>query len=770
MEATNGKATPAPGMKWLRRLKEGDLVMLPCHSAPAVAKFTSKIRRMTPKFIFAARVLDNGLLNPEEARFERETGKHLRRRRGRRMAPPRYLMRYTPVREAAVKAAKEREDFDGFEELRLDALDELFAGSGDGEGRGGTGETKDHGALAARFLVPPFSVLNAREGWWQDRKRAWIALGLRSELGRGAPIGGAPMPMDRAAREYARTFGQDLMRGEHTVVQENAATAADGGKNGKHAGVLHPAGSGKEWTEEYAGGDAWSGSGTSIFDPVLCEVAYRWFSPEGGRILDPFAGGSVRGIVAGALGRPYTGIDIRPEQVEANERNWREVMAGGAPEQIAEVPDNTPELTPVEEHGGILVKRDDLFSIAGVCGGKVRSCWALSRDASGGLVTAGASASPQVNIVAHIARRLGLPCRVHVPTGALTPEVEAAKAAGAEIVQHKPGYNSVIVARAREDAAALGWTEIPFGMECEEAIRQTRRQVANLPESIKRIVAPVGSGMSLAGILHGLKDAGRSVPVLGVCVGADPAKRLDEYAPKNWREMVKLVEPGMDYHAPAEATVLGDLQLDPHYEAKCLPFLREGDLFWVVGIRQTARLEPREVATPRWIVGDSLEVLDTVEEEADFVFSCPPYADLEVYSDNPRDISTMDYDAFLEAYRGIIAKACARLKENRFACFVVGDVRDKKGAYRNFVSHTIAAFEDAGLRLYNEAILVTAIGSLPVRVGKQFSASRKLGKTHQNILVFVKGDGRKAAEACGTVDVSLPEGMEGEGEEEAAPE
>lgn len=39
--------------------------------------------------------------------------------------------------------------------------------------------------LAARFGIVPFSILNAREGWWQDRKRAWLALGIRSEVGRG---------------------------------------------------------------------------------------------------------------------------------------------------------------------------------------------------------------------------------------------------------------------------------------------------------------------------------------------------------------------------------------------------------------------------------------------------------------------------------------------------------------------------------------------------------------------------------------------------------
>ena len=55
---------------------------------------------------------------------------------------------------------------------------------------------------------------------------------------------------------------------------------------------------------------------TSIFDPALCEVLYKWFCPDKGKILDPFAGGSVRGIVANFLGYEYTGIDIRKEQID----------------------------------------------------------------------------------------------------------------------------------------------------------------------------------------------------------------------------------------------------------------------------------------------------------------------------------------------------------------------------------------------------------------------------------------------------------------------
>ena len=35
-----------------------------------------------------------------------------------------------------------------------------------------------------QFGAPPFSVFDARQGYWQDRKREWLALGIRSELGR----------------------------------------------------------------------------------------------------------------------------------------------------------------------------------------------------------------------------------------------------------------------------------------------------------------------------------------------------------------------------------------------------------------------------------------------------------------------------------------------------------------------------------------------------------------------------------------------------------
>lgn len=151
---------------------------------------------------------------------------------------------------------------------------------------------------------------------------------------------------------------------------------------------------------------------------------------------------------------------------------------------------------------------------------------------------------------------------------------------------------------------------------------------------------------------------------------------------------------------------------------------------------------------PSWHTGDSATQVPQWAGQADFVFSCPPYGNLEIYSDAPDDLSAMPHDEFLTAYRAIIGAAVNKLKPDRFAAFVVGDFRCKKGFYRNFTGKTVAAFEAAGARLYNEAILVTAVGSLPIRAGKQFKSGRKLGKTHQNILVFCKGDPKRAAQAC----------------------
>lgn len=152
---------------------------------------------------------------------------------------------------------------------------------------------------------------------------------------------------------------------------------------------------------------------------------------------------------------------------------------------------------------------------------------------------------------------------------------------------------------------------------------------------------------------------------------------------------------------------------------------------------------------PIWHAGDSVDIEKTAPGAYDFILSCPPYADLEVYSDDKNDLSTMEYPKFVEIYRKIIAACVRMLKPDRFAAFVVGDVRDEGGHLRGFPFDTVRAFEDAGAHLYNDCTLVTSVGSLPIRTGRQFAGGRKLGRTHQDVFVFVKGDWKRASLACG---------------------
>jgi hypothetical protein len=243
------------------------------------------------------------------------------------------------------------------------------------------------------------------------------------------------------------------------------------------------------------------------------------------------------------------------------------------------------ELTPVERRGSIWAKRDDSFQFAGVSGGKVRACRVIAQQATHGLVTAGSRHSPQVKIVARVARAFGLPCRIHTPLGSVTPEIRDAISAGAVRIAHRPGFNSVLIARSHADCDARGWTEVPFGMECVHAIELTAAQTRNLPRKLARLVVPVGSGMTLAGILTGLRRQARCLPVLGIVVGADPRKRLDLWAPEGWESCVRLVKPEFKYEERPESTAHESLALDPLYEAKCLPFLEPDNCLWVVGIR-----------------------------------------------------------------------------------------------------------------------------------------------------------------------------------------
>lgn len=239
-------------------------------------------------------------------------------------------------------------------------------------------------------------------------------------------------------------------------------------------------------------------------------------------------------------------------------------------------------LTPVERYGDFWVKRDDLFSWRGGYGGKARSIQFLLKGKTvDRLVSGGARNSSQGLVLAAIAYNLKVPCVFHTSTGDLGASLTEAKKLGVMICRHTPGYSSVIKARAFDDALRNGGIFIPPGLSCLETIEAVSPQVENIPED-SRLVVPVGSGMSLAGILNGLCLLHRSTPVLGVIVGGSPVKQLEEYAPVGWKKRVTLVYAEGKYEKPFPANI-GDLKLNPFYESKCVPFLQPNDTLWVVG-------------------------------------------------------------------------------------------------------------------------------------------------------------------------------------------
>lgn len=144
----------------------------------------------------------------------------------------------------------------------------------------------------------------------------------------------------------------------------------------------------------------------------------------------------------------------------------------------------------------------------------------------------------------------------------------------------------------------------------------------------------------------------------------------------------------------------------------------------------------------RYICDDGQNVAKHFEPESqDMLFSCPPYYNLEVYSDLENDASNQGtYEEFIAILRNAYTSALGCLKDNRFAVIVVGDVRNKAtGEYYDFVSDVKQIFRQAGAHLYNEIILVEMSSSAALRAAKAME-SRKVCKTHQHVLVFYKGD------------------------------
>lgn len=161
----------------------------------------------------------------------------------------------------------------------------------------------------------------------------------------------------------------------------------------------------------------------------------------------------------------------------------------------------------------------------------------------------------------------------------------------------------------------------------------------------------------------------------------------------------------------------------------------------------------------KYICDDGQNVAQHIAPESqDLLFSCPPYFNLEVYSNDPKDASNQDtYEDFIKIIRNAFTAAAGCLKENRFAVIVVGDVRDEdSGEYYDFPGDVVRIFKDAGLHFLNEMILLEVTTSAAIRAGK-FMEGRKVCKCHQNVLVFYKGNPLMVADNFFPLDMSEEE-------------
>ena len=154
---------------------------------------------------------------------------------------------------------------------------------------------------------------------------------------------------------------------------------------------------------------------------------------------------------------------------------------------------------------------------------------------------------------------------------------------------------------------------------------------------------------------------------------------------------------------------------------------------------------------PYWRCDDSENWLASAiysTEIYDMVFTCPPYYNLEKYTNDKDDLSNMPtYKDFITKYATILKYSAMMLANERFFVIVVSEIRNPEtGAYYGFVPDTIQILRESGLYYYNEIILENNIGSLPIRAPKYFNRSRKIGRMHQNILIFYKGDPKQISE------------------------
>lgn len=136
---------------------------------------------------------------------------------------------------------------------------------------------------------------------------------------------------------------------------------------------------------------------------------------------------------------------------------------------------------------------------------------------------------------------------------------------------------------------------------------------------------------------------------------------------------------------------------------------------------------------------DDARYLASVPNDFDVAITCPPYGQVEIYSDDPQDLSTME--SYSEFNAAMLLSAYAqfeRLKPGAFSCIVVGNFRDKKtGELIDFRGHTVENFKEVGFIFWEDVILSRNFGSAASRAANAWRG-QKLVRRHEHLLVFRK--------------------------------
>lgn len=137
---------------------------------------------------------------------------------------------------------------------------------------------------------------------------------------------------------------------------------------------------------------------------------------------------------------------------------------------------------------------------------------------------------------------------------------------------------------------------------------------------------------------------------------------------------------------------------------------------------------------------DDARFLSTVPDlQYGLSVACPPYYDVEVYSNEEDDMSTfLTYESFNAAMWMSAEAQFPLLKPGAFACLIVCNFRDKKtGELIDFRADTVANFKEAGFLFWDEIILSRNFGSAAKRASNAWKGM-KLVRRHEFLLVFRK--------------------------------